>query len=71
MEIENVTFLTTVETVFENERKHYVTIFMHAVAKACSDGSAPEPKVRRTLLRCSIHSTCTFCPYVFVRIRFN
>ena len=46
LEIEDVRFLTTVESFFEVEEKHYVTIFMTAFVKKSDDGTIPEPTVR-------------------------
>jgi 8-oxo-dGTP diphosphatase len=45
LEIEDVKFLTAVETMFAAEGKHYVTIFMTAVAKVDADGNIPDPQV--------------------------
>ena len=47
LEIEDVKYLTAVETVFAEERRHYVTIFVTAVAKTEEDGSVREPLVSR------------------------
>ena len=50
IEIENVQFLTAVETLFEADKRHYVTIFMKAYAKKQTDGKPPTPQVRERCL---------------------
>ncbi|KAK3717375.1 hypothetical protein LTR37_005764 [Vermiconidia calcicola] len=45
LEIEDVQFLTAVNTPFSQESVHYVTILMTAYAKAEADGAIPEPKI--------------------------
>ena len=47
LEIEDVRFLTALETfwTYEEKRFHYVTIFMTAFAKAREDGKEPELEV--------------------------
>lgn len=47
LEIEDVRFLTALETFWDcdGKRSHYVTIFMTAFAKANADGSGAELKV--------------------------
>lgn len=48
LEIEDVRFLTALETfwTYKGQRFHYVTIFMTAFAKAGDDGKEAELKVR-------------------------
>ncbi|KAK3711453.1 hypothetical protein LTR37_009632 [Vermiconidia calcicola] len=46
LEIEDVQFLTAVNTVFSTGGQHYVTLFMTALAKAGADGAIPEPELR-------------------------
>ncbi|KAI7501575.1 hypothetical protein KC367_g2785 [Hortaea werneckii] len=43
--ITDVRFLTATNSVFHETTKHYVTIFMTAVARSADDGLEPEPKV--------------------------
>ena len=47
LDIEDVRFLTALETFWDwqGKRYHYVTIFMTAFAKAGGDGAEPELKV--------------------------
>ncbi len=45
LELEHVRYLTAVESMFAAERKHYVTIFMVAIAKAGTDGAVIEARV--------------------------
>jgi len=45
LELEDVCFLTATNSIFETSKRHYVTIFVTAVAKARPDGSPSEPKV--------------------------
>ena len=45
LQIENVQCLTTTESFFEAEDKHYVTIFMTATIKADANGDVPQPIV--------------------------
>lgn len=52
LDIEDVQFLTAIETFFEDEGMHYVTILMTAFAKMKEDGQIPEATVRTFLLMC-------------------
>ena len=45
LKIENVKFLTAVESIFEEEGRHYVTIFMTSFVRKTADGEVPEPEV--------------------------
>lgn len=47
LEIEDVRFLTAVESFFQVEGKHYVTIFMTATVKHSSTEVAPQPKASK------------------------
>lgn len=44
-------YLTTVESFFQREQKHYVTIFMTATVTSQGDGDVAEPTVSLTLGR--------------------
>ncbi|KXL45991.1 hypothetical protein M433DRAFT_33538, partial [Acidomyces richmondensis BFW] len=44
LELENVRFLTATNSIFHMSKKHYVTIFVMAIAKSRPDGSPSEPK---------------------------
>lgn len=56
IEIEDVRFLTAVESFFAEEDKHYVTIFMTAFAKQSQDGGVVEAQVGLILLYMSYSS---------------
>ncbi|KAI7184746.1 hypothetical protein KC316_g7782 [Hortaea werneckii] len=45
LDITDVRFLTATNSVFHETTKHYVTIFMTAVARSAENGLEPEPKV--------------------------
>lgn len=45
LEIENVRFLTAIESFFTEEKRHYVTVFMTATVKSGGDREILEPEV--------------------------
>ena len=58
LELEDVEFLTAIETMFETEGKHYVTILMTAVAKKDGSEEVPDLRVRDRSARVLLLITC-------------
>ena len=56
LEIEDVQFLTAIESFFNKDDRHYVTIFMTAVAKKGKNEDMMEPEVGCSLSTISLVS---------------
>ncbi|KAI7537913.1 glycosyl hydrolase 53 [Hortaea werneckii] len=59
LDITDVRFLTATNSVFHETTKHYVTIFMTAIARSAENGLEPEPKVMEPD-KCEAWSWSTF-----------